>query len=161
MGHRLPTMLDQLHPEGAPERSPRFTEALPAPCTFQLEDPVFAWNYSQGPPWVPVVISRATDPISHEVVLSDGRVYRRHMDQLRCWSSSPIRVAKTVPAGQPEVWPTSSPSRGEMSRSETEHHSEPEKPPTAMLPLEDVATPHPAPPEESRTSRPTPLAAFL
>lgn len=149
MGRRLSTMLDRLHPERAPERSPRFTEALPAPRTFQPEDPVFARNYSQGPPWVSAVISRSTGPISYEVVLPDGRVYRRHVDQLRRRSSSPISVAETVPAGQPEVRPTSSPSRGEMSRSETEDHSEePEEPPTAMLPSDDV-TPQPAPPEES------------
>ncbi|KAL1422140.1 hypothetical protein MTO96_022403 [Rhipicephalus appendiculatus] len=128
---------------------PRFTEALPAPRTFQPEDPVFARNYSQGPPWVPAVISRATGPISYEVVLPDGRVYRRHVDQLRHRSSSPIRVAETVPAGQPEVRPASSPSHGEMSRSETEDNSEPEEPPTAMPPSDDVATPQPAPPEES------------
>ncbi|KAL1438041.1 hypothetical protein MTO96_048405 [Rhipicephalus appendiculatus] len=149
MGRRLSTMLDRLHPEWAPERSPRFTEALPAPRTFQPEDPVFARNYSQGPPWVPAVISRATGLISYEVVLPDGRVYRRHVDQLRRRSSSPIRVAETVPAGQPEVRPVSSPSHGEMSRSETEDNSEPEEPPTAMLPSDDVATPQPAPPEES------------
>ncbi|KAL1416280.1 hypothetical protein MTO96_028113 [Rhipicephalus appendiculatus] len=159
MGCQLSTMLDRLHPERAPERSPRFTEALPASRTFQPEDPVFARNFSQGPPWVSAAISNATGPISYEVVLPDGHVCHWHVDKLRRRSSSPIRVAETVPAAQPEVRPASSPSRGEMSRSETEDHSEPEEPPTAMLPSDDVATPQPAPPEESRTARPTLLAS--
>ncbi|XP_070378121.1 uncharacterized protein [Dermacentor albipictus] len=152
-------MLDRLHPDRAPDKSSRLAEVLPTPRIFQPDDPVFARNYGQGPPWVSAVISRATGPISYEVALPDGRVCRRHVDQLRRRSSIPMRLAETVPEGQPEVQPSSSPSPGGMSSSKTPDPSEteehptamlpPEAQPTVMLPSDDIAAPQPAPTEQS------------
>ncbi|XP_037565246.2 uncharacterized protein K02A2.6-like [Dermacentor silvarum] len=138
IGRRLSTMLDRLHPDRVPDKSSRLAEALPTPRTFQPDDPVFVRNYSQGPPWVPAVISRATGPISYEVVFPDSRTCRRHVDQLRRRSSSPMRLAETVPeGGQPEVRPASSPSPVGVSCSKTPDPSETEEQLRVMLPSEE------------------------
>ncbi|XP_070382664.1 uncharacterized protein [Dermacentor albipictus] len=152
-------MLDRLHPNRAPDKSSRLAEVLPTPRIFQPDDPVFARNYGQGPPRVSAVISRATGPISYEVALPDGRVCRRHVDQLRRRSSIPMRSAETAPEGQPGVQPASNPSPGGVSSSKTSDPSEPEEHPAATLPPEeqptvtlpsnDIAAPQPAPTEQS------------
>ncbi|XP_049516015.1 uncharacterized protein K02A2.6-like [Dermacentor silvarum] len=160
MGRQLSTMLARLHTDRAPHKSSRLAEALPTPRTFQPDDPVFVRNYSQGPPWVPAVISRATGPISYEVVFPDSRMCRRDVDQLRRRGSSPMRLAETVPeGGQPEVRPASSPSPVGVSCSKTPDPSETEEQlrvmlpseeqPRVMLPSDDTAAPQPATTEQS------------
>lgn len=46
-------------------------------------DAVYAWNYQGSTKWVPEFIASVTGPLSYQVRLSDGRVWRRHVDQLR------------------------------------------------------------------------------
>ncbi|KAL3225582.1 hypothetical protein MRX96_025748, partial [Rhipicephalus microplus] len=108
MGRKLSTMLDRLHPDRAPEKSTRLADSPSKPCTFQPEDPVFARNYAQGPLWIPAVISRATGPISYEVTAPDGRVLRRHVDQLRRRTVGPTQTAGAgLERPQPERRPMS------------------------------------------------------
>ncbi|KAL3179605.1 hypothetical protein MRX96_037985 [Rhipicephalus microplus] len=108
MGRKLSTMLDRLHPDRAPEKSTRLADSLSKPRTFQPEDPVFARNYAQGPLWIPAVISRATGPISYEVTAPDGRVLRRHVDQLRRRTVGPTQtVSAELERPQPERRPMS------------------------------------------------------
>ncbi|XP_042148867.1 uncharacterized protein K02A2.6-like, partial [Ixodes scapularis] len=104
MGRRVSTMLDRLHPDRAPAKSSQQTGLLPVPRSFLPEDPVFARNYGRGPPWAPAVIGRATGPISYEVTLPDGRVLRRHVDQLRRRAMAPCTSEGPAPTEQqPEV----------------------------------------------------------
>lgn len=115
MGRRVSTMLDRLHPDRAPAKSSQQTGLLPVPRSFLPEDPVFARNYGRGPPWVPAVIGRATGPISYEVTLPDGRVLRRHVDQLRRRAMAPCTSEVPAPTEQqPEVYPTQGPSPREV-----------------------------------------------
>lgn len=115
MGRRVSTMLDRLHPDRAPAKSSQQTGLLPVPRSFLPEDPVFARNYGRGPPWVPAVIGRATGPISYEVTLPDGRVLRRHVDQLRRRAMAPCTSEGPAPTEQqPEVYPTQGPSPREV-----------------------------------------------
>ncbi|KAL3194428.1 hypothetical protein MRX96_016220 [Rhipicephalus microplus] len=108
MSRKLSTMLNRLHPDRAPEKSTRLADSPSKPRTFQPEDPVFARNYAQGPLWIPAVISRATGPISYEVTAPDGRVLRRHVDQLRHRTVGPTQTAGAeLPRPQPERRPMS------------------------------------------------------
>ncbi|XP_039202919.1 uncharacterized protein K02A2.6-like, partial [Crotalus tigris] len=47
-----------------------------------IEATVWARNYGPGHTWVPASVSRITGPLSYEVALDNGRVLRRHIDQL-------------------------------------------------------------------------------
>ncbi|XP_060771685.1 uncharacterized protein K02A2.6-like [Neoarius graeffei] len=49
---------------------------------FSPGDPVLARNYSTGPQWVHATILTQTSPVSYTVQTADGRMWRRHVDQL-------------------------------------------------------------------------------
>ena len=51
--------------------------------TFQIGDMVFARNYARGPQWFPGRVQAKLGPVCYNVVLSDGRVWKRHIDQIR------------------------------------------------------------------------------
>ncbi|XP_015262569.1 PREDICTED: class I histocompatibility antigen, F10 alpha chain-like [Gekko japonicus] len=69
MGHRLTSQLDRLHPDRAPEVEPT-TESYEATRGFFPEDPVYAKNYGQGPPWVPARVVRDLEPQGFEEALA-------------------------------------------------------------------------------------------
>ncbi|XP_072023179.1 uncharacterized protein [Amphiura filiformis] len=51
---------------------------------FQIQDAVFAHNYAaRGPKWLPGHVIAQTGPVSYKVKLTDGRVWKRHVDQIR------------------------------------------------------------------------------
>lgn len=49
---------------------------------FSSGDHVLARNYSAGPRWVPATIVAQTGPVSYTLQTADGRMWRRHVDQL-------------------------------------------------------------------------------
>lgn len=51
-------------------------------CSFGVGDPVLVRNFSYGPKWIPGDIETVTGPLSYKVMLGDGRVVRRHVDQI-------------------------------------------------------------------------------
>ena len=71
---------------------------------FQVSDRVFARGYMAGPTWLPGVIVDLLGTTMAEVRLDDGRLWRRHFDQLRPGDDS-------APAG-PEEPDLSSLDRG-------------------------------------------------
>ena len=50
---------------------------------FQIGDPVFVQNFSSGPTWLPGIIKEVKGPVFYTVTLSDDRVIRKHVDQIR------------------------------------------------------------------------------
>jgi hypothetical protein len=57
---------------------------------FAVGDKVYARNFASGNPWLHGVISEVTGPLSFKVQLTDGRVVRRHLDQVRSrWADNP------------------------------------------------------------------------
>ena len=50
---------------------------------FDIDDQVYAQNFALGRPWVPGTICAIDGPVSYVVRLEDGRIWRRHVDQLR------------------------------------------------------------------------------
>lgn len=54
-------------------------------------DCVYARNYSGGPKWLPGQVVQVEGSVLYQVKLDDGRVLRRHIDQLRsCIASSTV-----------------------------------------------------------------------
>ena len=51
--------------------------------TFEVSDLVFARNYGVGAQWVAGTVVGVDGPVSYAVRLDDGRIWRRHADQLR------------------------------------------------------------------------------
>lgn len=39
-------------------------------------------NFSHGPKWIPGFITKVTGPLSYKVMLGDGTIVRRHVDQV-------------------------------------------------------------------------------
>ena len=39
-------------------------------------------NFSHRPKWIPGVITKITGPVSYKVMLGDGSIVRRHVDQI-------------------------------------------------------------------------------
>ena len=82
MGRRLTTLLDRMHPDRALEQRPS-TVVRGAPRGFFPGDTVYVRNYGPGQGWVPGTIARCTGPVSYEVGLEGGLVWKRHLDQIR------------------------------------------------------------------------------
>ncbi|CAI5795729.1 Hypothetical predicted protein [Podarcis lilfordi] len=53
------------------------------PRSFVPGNQVFARNYVGDIPWVPATVVGVTGPRSYQVALEDGRLWHRHIDQLR------------------------------------------------------------------------------
>ncbi|CAI5788412.1 Hypothetical predicted protein [Podarcis lilfordi] len=53
------------------------------PRSFVPGNQVFARNYVGDIPWVPATVVGVTEPRSYQVALKDGRLWHRHIDQLR------------------------------------------------------------------------------
>ena len=49
---------------------------------FSKGDQVMARNYAGTPKWLPGKVTAVTGPVSYQVTLADGRLWRRHQDQL-------------------------------------------------------------------------------
>ncbi|XP_058038753.1 uncharacterized protein K02A2.6-like [Ahaetulla prasina] len=63
----------------------------------EIRDSVWAHNYSDGPNWKRGIVIDKTGPKSYLVELDDGRVWRRHIDQLRNRLSDKAESGETSP----------------------------------------------------------------
>ncbi|KAK9400129.1 hypothetical protein NXF25_013148 [Crotalus adamanteus] len=95
-GRQLTTRLDRLHPD----RLPSSTSHPRAPRQLLVGAPVWARNYGPGHTWVPASVSRITGPLSYEVALDNGRVLRRHIDQLRSRRDFSDETPGSFPGGE-------------------------------------------------------------
>ncbi|XP_026565800.1 uncharacterized protein K02A2.6-like, partial [Pseudonaja textilis] len=80
MRSRLRTTLDRLHPHYCPD-TPLGSDSLVR--DFAPQDLVYARNYAGDPLWVPGQVVSVTGSRSYRILLEDGRLWRRHVDQLR------------------------------------------------------------------------------
>lgn len=51
--------------------------------SFQIGDTVFIQNQTSGPKWLAGQIQEIKGPVSYSIILQDGRVMKRHVDQIR------------------------------------------------------------------------------
>ena len=52
---------------------------------------VLTQNFSFGPKWIAGIIESVTGPVSYEVMLGDGRLVRRHVNQILAHHQRPER----------------------------------------------------------------------
>ena len=56
---------------------------------FKTGDSMLTQNFSLGPKRIPGIIASVTGPVSYKVMLGDGRVVRRHVDQIHSHHQRP------------------------------------------------------------------------
>ena len=89
MGRKLPSHLDLLHPDIRRDmhnkQYEQYVSSTPnGPRHVYSEGaPVYVRNYSRGDKWVPAVVSQVSGPLQYSVSDLEGRVLRRHTDQMR------------------------------------------------------------------------------
>lgn len=82
MNRNLRTALDKLHPDNMSKNEPVcFDENFAR--KFNVGDKVFIKNYSHGPKWIKATIIEVTGPVSYVAETCDGKIARRHVDQVR------------------------------------------------------------------------------
>ncbi|XP_042613167.1 uncharacterized protein K02A2.6-like [Cyprinus carpio] len=59
-------------------------------------DPVLVRNFTYGPKWIPGHIETVTGPLSYKVMLGDGRVVRRHVDQIHAGQKLLVNLSEEV-----------------------------------------------------------------
>lgn len=94
MGRRLRSRLDLLHPdlsgkvEGKQWKQKLAHDTSRTDRKFQEGDGVYAEDFSSTTEkWVPGIVQKVTGPLSYHIQLSDGRVIRRHVDNVRSRST--------------------------------------------------------------------------
>lgn len=62
-------------------------------------DHIYTKNYGHGPKWIPGLIQEITGPVSYTVLLGNGKVVRRHVDQLfsRQEQDLPVLIPDSTP----------------------------------------------------------------
>lgn len=116
-GRWLRTTLDRLHPN--------YTHELPPGAqlqsrTFTIGDLVDALNFRNDIRWLPGQIMQITRPYSYRAQLTDGRVWRWHINQLR---RSIANTTELLPVQDHPISPTKKLSGGPPARADTCHPS--------------------------------------
>ncbi|XP_013763339.1 uncharacterized protein LOC102215153 [Pundamilia nyererei] len=104
MGQKLRCTLDLIHPD--------------------LKQKVTAKQDSQrlGPKWIPGLIQEMTGPVSYLVMLGNGTVVRRHVNQL--FARLELCLAAGMPEGHPGEPPKAAPNISAETGDEDERHME-------------------------------------
>ena len=64
---------------------------------FVAGESIYTKNYGYWPKWVPGLIHGTTGPVSYTVLLGDGKLVRRHVDQLFSRQESELSVLSPEP----------------------------------------------------------------
>ncbi|XP_060520646.1 uncharacterized protein K02A2.6-like isoform X2 [Cylas formicarius] len=86
MGRKLATLLDRMQLDFTKEMSAKQEDKYSSNETsrsFQENDPVFVRSYAPGQRWLPSTVIESTGPLSYKVKTPDGKITRRHTDQIR------------------------------------------------------------------------------
>ena len=80
------------------------------PRSFHPGQSVMAKNFRSGPDWVPGVIVQQLGPLTYLVDVSNGRLWKRHVDHLKNYfSRHPLPVPETEVEVDLDIPPTSAP----------------------------------------------------
>ena len=114
------------------------------PRNFTIGDCVYARNYGAGPKWLPGHIVKVEGSVLYHIKLRDGRVQRRHIDQLR---SRLVDCLDTTTS--PNVEPDNGPqlTDGGPTDQETVADIVPDPPPDSIETSEPETTAEPRPSE--------------
>ena len=90
------------------EAQKKFHCNQPRKLNLEPESPVMIRNYGKyGAKWLPATVVEQTGPVSYRCQLQDGRVFRRHQDQLHVRQKS---VSPVPPVDRPPLVTSSSPA---------------------------------------------------
>ena len=95
LGRKLRCTLDSIHPDLSrkvmkkQEQQTKDHNKKAKGRWFKTGDSVLTQNFSLGPKWIPGIIESVTAPVSYKVMLGDGRVVRRHVDQIHTHHQRP------------------------------------------------------------------------
>uniref|UniRef100_A0AAV2K5K2 Gypsy retrotransposon integrase-like protein 1 n=1 Tax=Knipowitschia caucasica TaxID=637954 RepID=A0AAV2K5K2_KNICA len=87
-GRRLRSTLDLVHPdlrskvEQKQGVQKKHHDKQRTVRSFLIGDAVITRNFSYGPKWIQGFITKVTGPVSYKVMLGDGSIVRRHVDQI-------------------------------------------------------------------------------
>lgn len=103
-------VLDHLHPNFGVRRG------------LALRDSIYARNFVGHLLWLPGKVVGITGPCSYRVELTDGQIWRHHIDYLRSHGELPVQTEpegvspeNSVPAMRlEEDWQHTQPTRGEV-----------------------------------------------
>ena len=141
LGRRLRTLLDLLKPDLRLKISNRqidqtVTKGGAATREFSIGQTVIARNYTGSTKWVPGIIRTKLGPLSNEVEVKPGLVWRRHTDQLRD-TRIPVTTSSGPAVTQTSEHPIQVESRGdpvtEASEQTTASHMETDVPPPSAV----------------------------
>ncbi|CAI5661061.1 unnamed protein product [Oreochromis niloticus] len=119
MGRKLRCTLDLIHPDlkqkvtARQDRQRLYHDRHAKERMFVIGDTVYTRNYGRGPKWIPGLIQEMTGPVSYLVMLGNGTVVRRHVDQLFA------RLEPCLAAGMPEGHPGEPPKAAPNISAET------------------------------------------
>ena len=88
MGRQLRTRLDFVipdlskHVQDAQSNQKHYHDQHAKSRSFVAGDRVLVRNYSGSPNWLPGIVKTALDPVSYQVEFKNGRLCKRHLDQL-------------------------------------------------------------------------------
>ena len=72
---------------------------------FEVENAVYACNIAPGEKWLLGRVTKALGPVSYTIALEDGRIVRKHVDQLRTKQNSTPK-GKTLVSSQASKYDT-------------------------------------------------------
>lgn len=102
--------------------------------TFEADDPVLCRGFSHNKgKWLPASVHRKTGPVSYGVSLSDGRIVRRHVDQL---ISRAPELTSDVFDRNPPLHHSNSPARVHQSPSVLRRSTRTRNPPDRFNPCQ-------------------------
>ncbi|KAK0146771.1 hypothetical protein N1851_013888 [Merluccius polli] len=87
--------------------------------SFREGDAVITRNFSHGPKWIPGFITKITGPVSYKVMLGDGSIVRRHVDQI-------LARSEDKDLGEPAIMETRGPSESPAAAMAASESSIPE-----------------------------------
>lgn len=155
MGRSLRTRLDMLRPDtGArvlekqvQQKQQHDTHAYER--TLHIGQSVVARAFSGSSRWLPGVVTRQLGPLTYLIQLTDGTVWRRHLDQLRARGDAseieptegetelpqkegPLRIPETQPTMPTIPEPPIQPQETDIQPQETNSRSVPEEVPESQ-----------------------------
>ena len=104
MGWKIRTRLDLLRPDSAGHVSRKQAQQKAdhdkhaRSRELYMGQSVMVRNLRPGAPWVPGVIVRKLGPLSYQVQVNSGQLWKRHLDHLRVRSDTKQPVDSTVPS---------------------------------------------------------------
>lgn len=117
MGRKIGSLFDRLQPDFRKEMLSKQEDQYPnknlTRC-FQENDSVFARSFTPGQKWLPSKIIETTGPLSYKVQIPDGKIVRRHSDQIRTRMCDQETTEEMIPSTSQEPKLQGIPQQGEM-----------------------------------------------